>query len=349
MHLVLPGGGPKVVLEYANGLADLGHEVCVILPYKLDAGDALNFSGWLKYIFRKIGFPEGFKPEKWFKVNHKIRLLWVPTLNEQWIPDADIIIATFWQTAEIVAKYNTNKGMKFYLIQHDEGIFNENDPDRVRRTWSLPFKKIVIAKWLEELIAGRGENSIYIPNGLDNQAFYIDIPIKKRSPANLIMLWHPLKWKGSKQGLKTMFLIKKNVPELRVKLFSAYEITEDFPSWITYFRNPPQEILRRLYNNSAIYLGPSLVEGWGLTGCEAGLCGCALCMTDIGGHREYAFDHKTALLSPPNDPEKMAENAVLLIRNNELRIELAKNVRAKLITYTWNKSISAFHNLLMSA
>jgi glycosyltransferase involved in cell wall biosynthesis len=78
--------------------------------------------------------------------------------------------------------------------------------------------------------------------------------------------------------------------------------------------------LRELYNRASIFVAPSRTEGWGLTGCEALLCGAALVATDIDGHREFAFDGQTALTSPARSPERLAENVNRLLKDPQLRI-----------------------------
>jgi hypothetical protein len=60
------------------------------------------------------------------------------------VPDADIIIATWWETAEWVARLSARKGAKVYFIQHDER-FVHMPQDRVEKTWALPFYRITIA------------------------------------------------------------------------------------------------------------------------------------------------------------------------------------------------------------
>jgi len=53
-------------------------------------------------------------------------------------------------------------------------------------------------------------------------------------------------------------------------------------------------------------------------------CGCGVVATDSGGIREYAEHEKTALLSPPRDPEALAKNLLCLLEDDNLRIQLAE-------------------------
>ena len=49
--------------------------------------------------------------------------------------NADIIIATWWETAYQVRKLNSKKGEKFYFIQHYE-IWGGN-PKKVKKTYKI--------------------------------------------------------------------------------------------------------------------------------------------------------------------------------------------------------------------
>jgi glycosyltransferase involved in cell wall biosynthesis len=347
-HQVYPGGGPKIVYQYANGLEERGHLVTVVHPFTLQNQETLSTMQKLKYWARSIGLLGGYKPGRWFQVNQKIRMLWVPTLHERWIPDGDVVIATYWKTAEFVNTYKQIKGNKYYLIQHDEVIFNDEDPGRVRDTWRLPLMKIVIAKWLQQIASDIGEYSCYIPNGLDSQKFSIDIPIDKRIPTQLIMMYHPLIWKGVEQGLSAVYKAKRIIPEISLSMFGIPSRPISLPTWVRYYHNPSQIQLRQLYNTAAIYIGPSLTEGWGLTGCEAAQCGNALCLTDIGGHREYGINGVTALLSEPYDSDKMCDNIIHLIRDSTFRKKVAENANEHVKRFTWGKSIEMLEKLLLN-
>ena len=74
------------------------------------------------------------------------------------LPDADVIVATWWETAEWVSVLPPSKGARVHLIQHDERIFSAEPAKRARAaaTWKLPgFTRVVVAGWLGDL--GRRE------------------------------------------------------------------------------------------------------------------------------------------------------------------------------------------------
>lgn len=340
---VQPIGGFKVVYEDANHLSARGHIVSVIHPAMLDATPHLLdiLKKKIRYIQRRVD--KSYLPRKWFIIDPRVKMLWVPNLSEKFIPDADVVIATAWQTAEWVADYTAAKGRKYYLLQHYETWAGPEE--RVRNTWTLPLCKIVIARWLESIAKELGEKSFYIPNGLDFSKFGLDLPIEERNPRSVMMLYHEQAWKGSQDGIQALSEVRKFYPDLQVTLFGVPE-GSDLPSWIRYYRLPDQILLRKLYNHSAIFLAPSWSEGWGLPASEAMMCGCAVVATDIGGHKEFAIDDHTALLAEPKKPESLANAILRLVEDSEKRLDIARTGNRYIQQFTWQKATDTLEAVL---
>jgi glycosyltransferase involved in cell wall biosynthesis len=347
---VLPGngrnpiGGFKVVYEYANHLSRRGHQITLVHPAWLhtEPMPLKRILGTARYLYRKS--TRGYTPASWFYLDPSIQILWVPSLNSRYIPQGDVIFATAWQTAEAIAEYPSAKGRPFYLIQHFETW--SGSAERVSATWKLPLTKIVIAKWLQEMLENSGETAFYAPNGLDFERFSMDTPPEQRSSHAALMLYHELDWKGSKDGLKALSLVREQVPDFKAALFGVYSPPSDLPAWIEYHHRPDQKFLRRLYNEAPIFVAPSWAEGWPLPPAEAMMCGAALVATDIGGHREYAVNEQTALLSPAKSPELLADNILRLIRDPSLRLRLANQGHSHVQQFTWQKATDRLASLL---
>lgn len=345
-----PCGGYKIVYEYANRLVKRGHQVTVIHP--ATCFDYESFLHRIKiyyhYLRRLAGLDGGYRPDTWFVMDLKVKLTWSPSLHEHWLPQADIIVATSWQTAGWVHGYAARRGKKFYFIQNWETIYYEDDPLRVVNTYRLPLKKIVIAKWLQDKLGELGESAAYIPNGLDFEKFGWDIPLEARNPSRLMMLYHQFDWKGAQDALTAVMRARTQIPDIRLTMFGVYDRPEHLPPWIEYYRLPEQNLLRRLYNEAAIFINASWVEGWGLTPCEAAQCGAALCLTDNGGHREFGIHEETALLSSPRDPDALADNILRLVGDQELRMNLAKHGHQFVQQFTWQRAVDSLEKYLLA-
>lgn len=335
-YMWVPSGGFRVVYEYANQLSAQGHDVTVVHPRQLKKcyrerltlrSSIRNIRYFLKELF--------YTPTvNWHVVDEKVRLLFVPNSDPRHIPEADALFATAWHTVDSVLRCPPSRGEKFYLIQHYETFLGPKH--LVDDTWRAPLHKIVIAKWLLELGEELGAKDLtYIPNAIDHDRFTQLRPIEGR-PFQISMMFSTTPLKGSSDGLKALELAREQFPDLQVVLFGTPRRPARIPAWMTYYRSPAQEFLvSEIYNKSSIFLSPSWTEGFGLPPAEAAACGCAVVATDSGGVREFIKPGVTGLLSPPKDPEALAENLCLLLGNEKLRIRLAQSANALIRQFTW--------------
>lgn len=343
-----PVGGFKIVYEYANRLINDGYEVNIVLPASLlwkERDLKEKIKSVIRYFYFKI-IPNKYLPYSWFPLDKRISIFWVPSLEEKYIPEADFVFATACETAEYIKNYKKSKGKKFYLIQHFEEWFFSKE--RVLKTWKYNFKKIVIADWLLKISESINEKSTLIYNGLDFQKFNLDIKLEEKKSKKLIMLYHESEWKGTEIGLKALSIVKERIKDVDIILFGAYKKPENLPNYIRYYQNPEQNILRKLYNEASIYVGTSYGEGWGLTVSEAMQCGCTIVCTNVNGYNEMVKNNETGLLSPSGNFEKLSENIIKLIENQELRIRLGNNGNKFIQRFTWERAYSKLKKELES-
>lgn len=340
----LPVGGFKVVYEYANRLTVRGHTVTVVhaAQFDRDASAISRLKTGVRFMQRSL---DGSYRPGWFPLRPEVALRWRATPAAAGLPDADAVVATAWQTAEWVAHYPPCKGKTFYLIQHYETW--SGPENRVNATFRAGLHNLAIARWLQEVVRAQGADADYQPNGLDLAAFGVDTPLATRAP-RAMMLHHDADWKGSADGVEALRQVKAQLPELQATLFGTPAAPTDLPAWIRYERKPAPELLRRLYNESAVFLATSWTEGWGLPGCEGLLCGCALAATEVGGHLEFAHHGETALLSPPRDPAALARNVTELLRNPALRLRLASQGGAYVRRFTWKRAVGKLEQHLQN-
>ncbi len=350
---VLPGhgrhpiGGYKVVYQYANTLVGRGHKVNVVHPAMIQEEkrySKLSFfrKTWSRYwsgLYRK-----DWLPANWFLMDSRVEMLWTPCLAEADVPDADVVIATHWATAEYVACYSRSKGRKYYLIQHYE-VWSGSE-ERVRATWRLPLHKLVIARWLQDIANELGETCDYVPNGLDFSLFGCDIPIEEKWAKNIAMLSHDQDWKGTREGVEALIALRLEFPDIKVSLFGTGSRPTYVPAWIDYFQNPEQALLRDIYNKAAIFVAPSWAEGWPLPPAEAMMTAAAVVGTDIGGHREYMRDEDTALLSPPQRSDLLAINLKRMLVDDTLRQAIAHSGYHNIQQFTWDSATNRLEQVI---
>ncbi|KGI02462.1 glycosyltransferase family 4 protein [Oenococcus oeni] len=351
----IPVGGYKVVFEYANMFANAGDDVTI--TFMIYDKTPLSYRGRTKNFLskskRKFFFKMGIiytskKTVSWFKLDKKIKINFALPDNK-YFPDADVAVATAWQTAYTLNNLSTRKGKKFYLIQHDERIFAEDK--MVRPTWSFQMQKIVVASWLKDLLKEEaGQKSFLVKNFVDTKSFYREKPISTRDHT-ISMLNHKNIFKGTQDGIKALERVYQVVPDIHVKLFGTPPAPLNLPEYIEYKQNARSDELRDIYNSSSLYVLPSYLEGWGLTATEAMSCGATLVSTRNGGVDDFGLNKKTALLSEPGDIASLANNIILLLENDMLRCRLAeageKLVRDLTIGKSFDKLSKIFEKSLL--
>src|SRR2546430_6400406 len=105
---------------------------------------------------------------------------------------------------------------------------------------------------------------------------------------------------GAKDAVIAVDLVRSGLDpdqQSNVWCFGSYP-RASLPGWIPHYNASDNRELRRMYNRTAVFIVPSLHEGFGLPGAEAMACGAALVSTRNGGVDAYATHGESALLRP---------------------------------------------------
>jgi glycosyltransferase involved in cell wall biosynthesis len=100
--------------------------------------------------------------------------------------------------------------------------------------------------------------------------------------------------------------------------------------------------MRGFFGGALISVLPSIVnEGLPTVLLEAGLAGCALIGSDVGGIRDIVHPDRTGMLVPPNDPGALADALRTLLRDPERRERLgaAAEVEARTSLGRWDQAV----------
>lgn len=341
-----PIGGFKVVYEYSNRLVADGYEVNIIYPAVMFFKE-LSFRKkcrtLVRYVYRLIF--RNYTAQDWFPLDDRVKEYWVWSLAERNVPSSDFYVATAIKTSVYLNDYNYHSNSKLYLIQGFEnwgGISKEE----VLETYHFPLRKIIISNWLKKVVEDSGEQATLICNGFDFRYFIRQINPEDRDRYHVAMLYHKAPHKGCEDAFKALDRVKEKYPQLKVSIFGSPPRPIGLPDWYDYHQRPDRETHNRIYNEAAIFVGPSRLEGWGLTVGEAMMCGCAVACTDNPGFLEMATDGDTALLSPVNNPERLACNIQRLIEDDTLRYRIAEEGYKNIQKFTWEQSYSKLKNIL---
>lgn len=339
-----PSGGFKIVYEYANRLAKDGISVHIVYPVVLNYEQLslkLKFRAILRYFVWKL---DGISCRSWFKLHPSINehLSW--SLDQRYVPETDYYVATAVKTAYYLADYNVSKNKCFYLIQGYEawGV----SEDFVNNSYKLGLQNIVISDWLKEKVEIAGSRCVVIKNAFDFDYFKLTEPIQSNKRCCISMLYHSDKIKGCEYGITAMRLLHESFPEIKFILFGKPKRPSDLPSWIKYYHCPDKYTHNKIYNDSIIYLAPSIQEGWGLTVGEAMICGAAIVCTDTLGFREMVQNGSNGIMVPSADSTALANAATDLIRNPKKRIRIASKGNSDIKKFDWEKSFQLFKSML---
>lgn len=96
--------------------------------------------------------------------------------------------------------------------------------------------------------------------------------------------------------------------------------------------------LPRYYSLADIALFPSIAdEAFGISIAEAMACGVPVISTNIGGIPEVITDGETGILVRPSDPEGIAEKITFLLSDVNLRKEMGKKARQRVVDlFSWD-------------
>jgi glycosyltransferase involved in cell wall biosynthesis len=324
----------RAILTYADRLAIRGHAVTLVVP----ARGAMS-AGW-----RNV---RGAGPT--WVTNFRPRVRWVPRWEAAALPDADVTLATAWQSAPVVAAAPTRCGAKFYLIQHYESLYH-GAPATVDATYRLPLRRIVISTWLADVLRERfAAESDVLVTPVDRALFH-PVPVRvTTSRPRVLMLHHDYAWKGVADGLDAVRHVRARVSGLWLVGFGVKPPRERLP-YDEFHANPPQERLAELYSGCEIYLCPSWDEGLGMPSMEAMACGAALVTYDNGGSRDYARDADTALVAPRRDVERLAACLARMATDAPLRAQLAAAGQAFVTSaFDWDRAVDRLEALFAGA
>jgi hypothetical protein len=286
----------------------------------------------------------------WFAL--KANLTRVPTLTGRYIPDADIVVATWWETAYYVSKFSKEKGEKFYLIQHYE-IWGGPE-EKVNNTYRLGLRNIVISTWLKNVLRDKVNAPVeaVVLDAVDLDQFYPEDVHRDKETVRILMPYRKENWKGIGDGIKSFEIARQKLqskhPNIQLVMFGPAP-GRDLPKYVEFHETPYGERLRKIYNSCHIFVFPSHCEGFGLPPMEAMACKCAVATTNVGGIPDYTIPGKTALVSPARSPELLAENIIKLAKDKELREHISEGGYDYIRKFTWDKATDELEELFSKA
>ena len=312
------GGGTRMIAQHADNLRRRGHDLFILSCPPWDIPLRSKFGALMK------GKPWPSRPPRrppshldGLDLDHKTLNRRRP-VEDRDLPEADVVIATWWQTAEGVARLSPRKGAKVYFIQGSHfGPHFGPEGVEVASTWRLPMQKIVCASWLADVAREDfgDPTAIVVRNGLDLDLF--DAPERGRQSHPTIGTVHGDHFcKGWDATLAAFSLVAERMPGIAMNVFGS-SVPESLPPGVTFTHLPPQEAIPKIYASCDVYLCSSRNEGYGLPPIEAMGCRCPVVSTRVGAPAEVIQDGVNGFLVEIDDVEAMADRIVRVLNCSE--------------------------------
>ena len=349
-------GGIRTIAIYARALQERGHRVTVLSTNR--PGPRLRSR--LKSLALGRGWPgepplgpshlDGPGHLDGAALDHRRLERFRPVVDAD-LPDADVVVATWWTTAEWVAALSPSKGAKVQLVQGNDTETPGLPVARVEATWRLPLHRVVVSRWLLDLVRSRGVDDVtLVPNGVDTRAF--DAPPRGRQPTPPVgLVYSELAIKGSDVALAAFEQARLALPGLRLLVFGGEPVSPrlPLPPGAEFHLAPPQADLPALYAGCDAWLWPSRREGFGLPILEAMACRTPVIAAPAGAAPELLAEGGGILLPAAEVGPMAAAIGRLCALPDPAWRALSGQARVVAEAHGWDNSVVLFERALEEA
>lgn len=343
-------GGIRVAAIYAAALVRNGHQVVLVspptrtIPLRRKIKSLLLGKGWPTTPRVPPSHLDGLA------LDHRTLDTWRPIVDSD-VPDADVVIATWWETAEWAALLSPQKGAKVYFIQAYE-VFPHLPRERVQATYRLPMKKIVIANWLKVLMNDTfaDPHVALVTNSVDHAQFYAPLRGKQERPT-IGFLYAESTLKGVDLTLQVIQRLAAKIAGLHVIAFGS-STPFHFPHWnadIEFHLSPPQDTLRDIYAQCDVWLTASRSEGFNLPAMEAMACRTPVVATRTGWPEEAIVQHGNGVLVDVGDVGGLTAGVEWVLTLSDPEWRAASTAAFDTVANSsWDRSAQLFEHVLLT-
>jgi glycosyltransferase involved in cell wall biosynthesis len=345
-------GGDRVIAIHADALARKGHEVEVVTTTPPEP----RLRDHLRSLKSGNGLAKTWKPgPSHFDYDTFVsrRVYGTRTLTDHDIADADVTIATWWETGEWLQALSPSKGTKVFFVQGYEAFDNQST-ERVNAVWRMPFHKIIISDWLKGLAADRfGDTDVsLVKNSVDTQLF--NAPPRDRNGVPTVgMLYSKFPLKGCALSLAALRRVRDEFPNLTLMTFGAVPTAGDpvpLPDWASFESSPPQQRIAEIYRSCDVWICGSDNEGFGLPILEAMACRTPVASTPVGAVTDLVQQGVNGYYTSTRDEAELAEAVCKILRRppSEWRL-MSEAAWATARRHTWSDAADLFEKALYYA
>src|SRR3569623_1003680 len=335
-------GGVKVVAIQAERLKKRGHQVVVVspshrIPTLRERVRSVRRGGHFFQPSHRSLF-EGRDVDLRVYKPHR------PVENRD-VPDSDVIVATWFETACWISRLAPEKGARMAFIQGYETLPEEPRPE-IDDAWRLRFQKVVISRWLKQLAIDKfgDHQAAHVPNSVDSAQFFAPPRGMQAVPTVGFLAAHS-PFKGMKTVLAAITRIRETIPNLRILCYGQDDVRPDLAAFPNseFQLLPAQYKIRDIYAQCDVWMCGSQREGFHLPPLEAMACRCPVVSPRVGGPEDIIVPGKNGFLVEIGDAEGLAAATTgLLTGGKENWQQFSDAALATANGYTWDDAAALF-------
>lgn len=342
-------GGIKVVAIHAAYLLKAGHTVNVFAPERATEG----FRARLRRFLKTRQWSRGGHGESYLDRLNVPHVL-VPgsrMLRDEDLPDADVIIGTWWQTVDNLQKLSRRKGVPVHFVQGHE-IFYPDTMDQVKEVYARNNSKIAVSRWLQAILASDYgcAHSHLVENAVDEVYLQAGMPRQRPRRRTVGLLFSRASHvKGMDLAIEAIRQLKVARPDLRVVGFAADSVHGhlEIPSYIEIDLDPKPERIVEIYQSCDVWISFSRNEGFNLTVVEAMACGTPVVASDVGWPATGIIQGENGYCQPAEDlPVALKRIEQILSMDDDSWRQISHNARHTVVDQTWLRSSQLFEAAL---
>ena len=326
MKIVFPvlsletGGGARFIYHLANGLADRGHQVEIVIP------DSAPLVWPMRTTVKRVA-----------------------ALTPASIPECDFILPNFYLT--VYPAWKAEKGRVVRLSLGYEPLWVP-DAEVAKDTYRIGAPILSISQWQRQIILNEtGLDSTVISGGVDISVFH-PYPKLSSSTGKKVIFYimrnpnHGYTWKGGNIFLQAITNLSQH-NSFDVHIVAPEGSPYNLPANCRLVSAPTDHSMAVYYAQSDIFVYTSQFEAFGLPPLEAMACGTAVITTDCGGNKDYAVNNGNCLLIPPEDINNLSSSITHLLANDSERSRLAEAGPGFAQSWTWQRTACQVEEALM--
>lgn len=208
-------------------------------------------------------------------------------------------------------------------------------------------------KW-EMKFEAQESKIIPIYNGVDTSVFKPTLkPAHTVDKPTVVAVAHIFPLKDIETMIRTCDLVRKEISEVQFIVYGSLDVDKEYVEKCEKliedlelsdnfrfggFHDKPSMV----FNEGDISILTSISEGFPYTVIESMSCQRPVVATDVGGIKDALTD--CGILCKPRDPRAIADGVIKLLSDTDLRIELGKKSREKvLLNFTTKRSVDSYY------